>query len=92
MKTQVVNRKCLMFMLVALLISFTQGSYGQTITASAQEPLTEANLHGSVVTLTLSGGTYEQWIFGDVVTVSGIDGATFDSWNVEQPKRYGDDR
>ena len=84
MKTQVVNRKCFMFIVVTLLISFTQGSYGQTITASVQEPLTEANLHGSVVTLTLSGGAYEQWIFGDVVTVSGIDGVTFESWNVEQ--------
>ena len=73
-----------MFILVALLISFTQGSYGQTITALVQEPLTEANLHGNVVTLTLSGGTYEQWIFGDVVTVSGIDGVTFESWNVER--------
>ena len=84
MKTQVVNRKCFMFIVATLLISFTQGSYGQTITASTQEPLTEANLHGSVVTLTLSGGTYEQWIFGDVVTVSGIDGVTFESWNVER--------
>ena len=84
MKTLVVNRKCFTFILVALLISFTQGSYGQTITASVQEPLTEANMHGSVVTLTLSGGTYEQWIFGEVVTVSGIDGITFESWNVER--------
>ena len=84
MKTQVVNRKCFTFTLVALLINFTQGSYGQTITASVQQPLTEANLHGSIVTLTLSGGTYEEWIFGDVVTVSGIDGVTFESWNVEQ--------
>jgi len=80
MKMLVVNRKCFMFILVALLIGFTQGSYGQTITASVQEPLTEANLHGSVVTLTLTGGTYEQWIFGDEVTVSGIDGFTFESW------------
>ena len=83
MKTQVVNRKHLMFILVTLLIGFTQGSYGQTITASVQEPLTEANLHGSVVTLTLTGGTYEQFFF-DVVTVSGIDGVTFHSWNVER--------
>ena len=85
MKIQVVNRKYFMFFaLVALLISFTQVSYGQTITASVQETLTEANLHGSVVTLTLSGGAYEEWIFGDVVTVSGIDGVTFESWNVER--------
>ena len=86
MKTQVVNRKCLMFMLVALLISFTQGSYGQTITASVQEPLTEANLHGSVVTLTLSGGTYEESSFriNNALTVSGIDGVFFETWNVER--------
>ena len=84
MKTQAVNRKCFMFILLALLIGFTQVSYGQTITASVQQPLTEANLHGSVVTLTLSGGAYEEWIFGDVVTVSGIDGVTFESWNVER--------
>ena len=83
MKMLVVNRKCFMFIVVTLLISFMQGSYGQTITASVQEPLTEANLHGSVVTLTLSGGTYEQFFF-DVVTVSGIDSVTFESWNVER--------
>ena len=83
MKTLVVNRKCFTFILVALLISFTQGSYGQTITASTPQPLTEANLHGSVVTLTLTGGTYEQFFF-DVVTVSGIDSVTFESWNIER--------
>ena len=83
MKTQVVNRKCFMFILVALLVGFTQVSYGQTIAASVQQPLTEANLHGSIVILTLTGGTYEQFFF-DVVTVSGIDGVTFESWNVER--------
>ena len=51
---------------------------GQTITASTPEPLTEANLHGRVVTLTLSGKTYDQFIaHNDAVTVSGIDGVTF---------------
>ena len=79
MKKQVVNRKCFMFFtLVALLIGFAQGSYGQTITASVQEPLTEANLHGSVVTLTLSGGTYERSSFRieRAVSLSGVDGLT----------------
>ena len=66
MKTQVVTRKCFMFILLAFLIGFTQGSYGQTITASVQEPLTEANLHGGVVTLTLraettKSGFLEMW-------------------------------
>ena len=79
MKTQVVNRKCFMFILVTLLIGFgVQGSYGQTIAASVSQPLTEANLHGSVITLTLSGGTYERSRFAieRAVTLSGIDGVT----------------
>lgn len=86
MKTQVVNRKCFMFIVVTLLIGFTQGSYGQTIAASVQEPSTEANLHGSVVTLTLSGGTYEESSFriNSALTVSGINGVTFESWHVER--------
>ena len=84
MKTLVVNRKYLMFIWVTLLIGFgVQGSYGQTITASVQQPLTEANLHGGVVTLTLAGGTYEEFAWGEMVTVFGIDGVDFDSWNVE---------
>ena len=85
MKTLVVSRKYLMFIWVTLLIGFgVQGSYGQTITASVQQPLTEANLHGSVVTLTLAGGNYEEFIWGEMVTVFGIDGVDFDSWNVER--------
>ena len=78
MKTVVVNRKCFTFILVALLISFTQGSYGQTIAASVPQPLTEANLHENVVTLTLTGGTYERSSFRieRAVSLSGIDGLT----------------
>ena len=64
MKTLLANRKYLVLILAAILMGFgIQGSYGQTITASVQQPLTEANLHGSVVTLTLSGGTYERSSF-----------------------------
>ena len=47
--------------------------------ASTVAPLTEATLHESVVTLTLSGGDYEQ-ADSDIrgaVAVSGIDGVTF---------------
>ena len=78
MKTLLVNRKCFMFILVAFLIGFTQGSYGQTVTAPVQQPLTEANLHGSVVTLTLTGRNYEQSSFRieDAIMISGIDGVT----------------
>ena len=79
MKTLVVNRKCFMFAVVILLTGFgMQGSYGQTITASVATPLTEANLHGNIVTLTLTGGTYErsEFTIERAVTISGIDGVT----------------
>ena len=61
-------------------------SLSAALTASTAFPLTEATLHGNVVTLTLTSGTYEQEIgFGDVsMTVSGIDGVTFESWEVER--------
>ena len=85
MKTLLANRKYLVLILAAVLMGFgIQGSYGQTITASVPQPLTEANLHGSVVTLTLSGGTYEQWIRRGTVTVSGIDGVTFGPFGVDR--------
>ena len=68
MKMLVANRNNLVLILVVVLMGFgAQGSYGQTITASSfPQPLTEANLHGSVVTLTLSGGTYERSRFWDI--------------------------
>ena len=87
MKTLLVNRKYFVLILVAILIGFgIQGSYGQTITASVPQPLTEANLHGSVVTLTLTGGTYERSSFRirDAVMVSGIDGVTVDIFGVDR--------
>ena len=79
MKTLPVNRKYFVLILVVILMGFgIQSSYGQTITASVQQPLTEANLHGSIVTLTLSGGTYERSSFTieRALMVSGIDGVT----------------
>ena len=57
-----------------------QGGGDSTLTlrASTPAPLTEATLHESVVTLTLTGGTYERSTFQirDAVTVSGINGVT----------------
>ena len=49
------------------------------VVISTLSPLTETTLSGSVVTLTLNGGTYAG-VTGlkDAVTVSGIDGITFD--------------
>ena len=87
MKMLIVNRKHLVIILVTVLIVLgTQSSYGQTVTASMPQPLTEATLHGSVVTLTLNGGTYEQSSFRirDAVTVSGIDSVTVGTFGVDR--------
>ena len=87
MKMLIVNRKHLVIILVTVLIVLgTQSSYGQTITALTSQPLTEATLHGSVVTLTLNGGTYEQSSFRirDAVTVSGIDSVTVGTFGVDR--------
>ena len=54
----------------------------ESVVASTPQPLTEATLNGSVVTLTLSSATYESSFF-DIqrnVKVSGIAGVTFDSF------------
>ena len=58
----------------------------ESISASTEAPLTEATLDGSVVTLTLSGGAYEQSTFDirDAVTVSGIDGVTIHWFDLER--------
>ena len=85
MNTYILNPKDFVFMLVSILmVTFgTQSiSYAQEanpiITASVQQPLTEVTLGGSVVTLTLSGGTYDQsfFIIENAVTISGIAGVT----------------
>ena len=65
------------------------GNEGGTpiLTASTTEaPLTEAMLHESVVTLTLSGGVYDSnWNYvSQSVTVSGITGVTFRRHNVDR--------
>ena len=87
MNTDFLNPKGFVLILVAILIvTFgTQSiSYAQeanpTITASVEEPLTEATLHESVVTLTLSGGRFvdRRWRIEDAISFSGIDGVTVD--------------
>ena len=55
-----------------------------TLTASTTSPLTEETLNESIITLTLSGGTYESTAF-DIrrsLTVSGITGADFETFSV----------
>ena len=58
----------------------------EAVVASTDSPLTEATLHESVVTLTLSGSTYEQSIFDirDAVEVSGIDGVTVGTFGIDR--------
>ena len=87
MNTYLLNQKGFVFLLVFILIlTFrTQSiSYGQeanpTIAASAETPLTEATLDGSIITLTLSGGRFvdRRWRIEDAISFSGIDGVTVD--------------
>ena len=61
-------------------------SEGPTITASTAAPLTEATLHESVVTLTLSSGAYEssRSRIRGAVTVSGIAGVTVRRLDVDR--------
>ena len=80
MKKLIANRSHFVLVLTAVLITFgSQGSYAQTITASTPQPLTEATLHDSIVTLTLSGGLFvdRERRIEDALSVSGIDGVTF---------------
>ena len=58
----------------------------ESIVASTAQPLTEATLDESVVTLTLSGRTYERSIFTirDAVTVSGITGVTVGTSDIDR--------
>ena len=93
MNTRGSKAKGIVFILVTILIvTFgTQNtSYAQevnpTITVSVEAPLTEATLHGSVVTLTLSGGRFIdwEWYIREAVSISGIDGVTIKQWDVER--------
>ena len=58
----------------------------ESVVASTEAPLTEATLDGSVVTLTLSGATYERSVFNirEAVTVSGIDGVTIHWFDLDR--------
>ena len=58
----------------------------ESITASTAARLTEATLDGSVVTLTLSGRTFERSgvRIRNAVTVSGISGVTVGTFDIER--------
>jgi hypothetical protein len=92
MNTQILKQKDLVLILIAVLMAAfgTQSiSYAQeanpTITASVEAPLTEATLSGRIVTLTLSKGQFaREFYVSRALTISGIDGVTFDSWDVDR--------
>ena len=58
----------------------------ESVVATTESPLTEATLHEGIVTLTLSGGTYERSSFKikSAVSVSGIDGVTIGTFGVDR--------
>ena len=58
----------------------------ESLVASTTAPLTEATLDESVITLTLSGRVYEdsRYTVGRAITISGIDGVTFQTWDVDR--------
>ncbi len=64
----------------ALTVQLPVPTYIESVSASTETPLNEAALEGSVVTLTLTGCSYEQSI-RDAVKLSGINGATVDRSN-----------
>ncbi len=54
----------------------------ESLVATTAVPLTEATLHGSLVTLTLSGRQFtdREWDIRDALTISGVEGVTIVSW------------
>jgi len=58
----------------------------ESLAASTDAPLTEATLHGSVVTLTLTGRTYEssRFTIRNAITLSGISGVTIGTFGVSR--------
>ncbi|MDE0468634.1 MAG: hypothetical protein OYL97_16405 [Candidatus Poribacteria bacterium] len=81
----------------AFTVEFPVTAVEESLTASTEFPLTEATLDGSIITLTLIGrrigGVREveverlindEWEIQRGVSVSGIEGVDFESWDVER--------
>ena len=70
----------------ALTTQISVTANAESIVATTAAPLTEATLHEGIVTLTLSGGTYERSSFKikNAVTVSGIAGVTIGTFGVDR--------
>ncbi len=92
MKIPTIKSKTPLLILITFWIVFgNQVSYAKTITASTRAPLTEVTLHESIVTLTLSGGTYERSRIkiGKATAISGIPGVTIGTFG---PAWFGVER
>ncbi len=89
MNSQVIKQRGYLFIFVSILmVTFGMQSIGYaqeanpTITASVEEQLTEANLHGSTITLTPTGRRFtDSWDIRRALTFSGIEGVSFDRWD-----------
>ena len=70
----------------ALVAQVTVTGRQESVAASTAAPLTEATLNASIVTLTLSGGVYEQSTVNlrNAVTVAGIDGVTIHWFDLDR--------
>ena len=70
----------------ALIAQLTVTGGKESVAAATEAPLAEATLDGSVVTLTLSGRTYERSGFRirDAVKVSGVEGVTIGTFGVDR--------
>ena len=70
----------------ALTTQLTVAGGKESVVATTAVPLAEATLDGSVVTLTLTGRTYERSNFRirNAVAVSGIDGVTIGTFGVDR--------
>ena len=68
---------------VAINVTDVDDQKSPTMTLTSQSPLTEATLHGSLVTLRLSHGVYEEWL-NEPVRVAGIAGVTVNPANVKR--------
>ena len=88
MKTLFGHRNLIVSILGIMLLIYSAQriSYAQeanpTIIAETPQPLTEKNLHESVITLTLSGGRFtdRKSDIKDAITISGIEGVTLTNW------------
>ena len=92
MNTDILNQKGIVYILVSILmVTFGIQSIGYaqegtpTITASVEAPLKETNLNEGIVTLTLSGGLFSsEYYVRRALTISGVEGVTIDSWDVDR--------